>query len=177
MVPEGNVLFGIENFKKCRCRVTAEIRAKLVDLVKHEDGIARARSANVLNDLPRQSADIGPPMAPDLGFIAHAAERDTDEFAAHGSRDRPTEGSFSYTRRSHEAQDRRFTLRPQLENGQVFEDPLLNFFQIIVIAIEDFPGFDNIDFLRCQNTPRQRDQPIQVRSCHCVLGCCRRHPA
>src|SRR5206468_3301415 len=97
-------------------------------------------------------------MAPDLGFIAHAAERDTDEFAAHGSRDRPTEGSFSYTWRSHEAQDRRFTLRPQLENGQVFEDSLLNFFQIIVIAIEDFPGFDNIDFLRCQNTPRQRDR-------------------
>src|SRR5207247_11309349 len=81
MVPEGNVLFGIENFKKCRCRVTAEIRAELVDIVKHEDGIARARSANVLNDLPRQSADIGPPMAPDLGFIAHAAEGDTNEFA------------------------------------------------------------------------------------------------
>src|SRR5438094_8162355 len=104
MVPEGNVLFGIENFKKCRCRVTAEIRAELVGVVKHEDGIARAGPANVLNDLSWQSGDIGPPMAPDLGFIAHAAERDTGACAAHGSCDRTTAGSFTYTWRSHEAQ-------------------------------------------------------------------------
>src|SRR5439155_10530173 len=63
---------------------------------------SRARSANVLNDLSRQSPDIGPPVATDLGFITHAAERDTDEFAAHGSSDRPAERSFPYTRRRSE---------------------------------------------------------------------------
>src|SRR3989442_5335501 len=58
-------------------RSTAEIRAKLVDLVKHEDGIARARSANVLNDLSRQSPDIGPPVATD--HSKHRSEEHTSE--------------------------------------------------------------------------------------------------
>ena len=74
MVPERDVLFWIENFKKRRCRIAAEVGAELVNLIEHEDRIARTGSTNVLNDLSRQSADVCPSVAADLRLIAHAAK-------------------------------------------------------------------------------------------------------
>ena len=63
-------------------------RAELVDFVEHHHAIARTGLTDPLDDVAGQGADIGAPVAADLGFVVHAAETDADEFAVHGAGDR-----------------------------------------------------------------------------------------
>ena len=73
---------GIEHLEQRRGRVAAEVGAELVDLVEDEHRVARLGAAQALDDLAGQRADVGAAVAADLGFVAHAAERDADELAA-----------------------------------------------------------------------------------------------
>ena len=88
VIAEGVVLLGVEHLEQRRRRVAAEVGAELVDLVEQEDGIARARAPQALQDAARHRADVGAPVAADLGLVAHAAERRARELAAHRARDR-----------------------------------------------------------------------------------------
>ena len=63
--------------------VAAEIGAHLVDLVEHHHGVSRARFAQLGDDAAGHRADVRAAMAADVGFVAHAAERDADELSAH----------------------------------------------------------------------------------------------
>src|SRR5262249_49757182 len=85
MVVEGVVLLGVEHFEQRRRRVAAEIRAHLVDLVEQEQRVRSFGLAHPLNDPARHGADIGAPVAADLGLIVHAAEREAHEVAARPS--------------------------------------------------------------------------------------------
>src|SRR5215831_5379325 len=76
VITKRHILLRIENFQQCRCRISAEVRAQLVDLIEHEHRIARSRATNALDDLTGQGADICTPMTADLGLVAHASERD-----------------------------------------------------------------------------------------------------
>ena len=106
VVAEGGVLLRIERFEQRRAGIAAEIASDLVDFVQHEDRIFRLRAADALDDLSGQSADVGAAMAADFRFIVHAAERDADELAAQGARDRLAERSLADSWRSDEAEDR-----------------------------------------------------------------------
>jgi len=48
-----------------------------------------------LDDLAGQRADVGTAVAPDLGLIAHAAEAQAVELAAHRGRDRAPEARLA----------------------------------------------------------------------------------
>ena len=63
--------------------VAAEIGAELVDLVEHHDRVARAGLAELGDDAAGHGADVGPAVAADVGLVAHAAQGDADELAAH----------------------------------------------------------------------------------------------
>jgi len=84
VIAKCDVLLRIENLQQRRRRISPEIRAQFVDFVEHENRIARAGPANVLDDLSRQCADVRATMPAYLGFIAHTAERNPDELSAHG---------------------------------------------------------------------------------------------
>ena len=74
MIGEGVVLLRIKYFKERRRRVPLVVVAQLLQLVQHEDRIVGAGLLQSLQDAPRQSADIGATVPPDLCFIAHPTQ-------------------------------------------------------------------------------------------------------
>src|SRR5262245_13904281 len=74
VVTKRHILFGVEYFQQCGCRISAKVSAQLVDLIKHEDRIARSRATNALDDLAGKSADICPAMTANFSLVAHASE-------------------------------------------------------------------------------------------------------
>ena len=106
MVGEGVVLLGVEHFQEGGGRVAAEIGAELVDFVEHHDGVVGAGLAEFLDDAAGECADVGAAMAADVGFVAHAAQRDAHEVAAQRCGDGFAEAGFADARRADEAEDR-----------------------------------------------------------------------
>lgn len=124
-------------------------------------------------------------MPPDLRLVMDSAEADSDELPSHGPRDRLAERRFADPRRPDEAENRlakRFIFRrlwkrprfrdksrltgpgqgnggaalfPQLSHRQVFENPLFDFFEVVVILIKDFPRMTDVDFPPGRLSPRK----------------------
>ena len=74
VILEGHVLLGVEHFKQRRCRVAAKVRRNLVYLIQQEHGILRPGALHVLDDLAGHGADVGAPMAANLGLVVHSAQ-------------------------------------------------------------------------------------------------------
>ena len=74
VVAELPVLLRIKHFEQCRRRITAEVRADLVDLIEHDDRVARPRRAHRLNDPSRQCPDVRAPVPPNLRLVADTAK-------------------------------------------------------------------------------------------------------
>src|SRR5262249_6456457 len=127
----------VEHFKQRAGWVAAKIRADLVDLIEHEHRVTRAAAAQFLNDAARHRADIRAAVTADLRFVAHPAETDPHKLAAECVGDRLAEARFAYAGRPEKTEDRAVSLRIELPHGQIFDQPLLNFLQIVVVAIED----------------------------------------
>ena len=106
VVAEGVVLRRVEDLEHRARRVAAEVGAHLVDLVDHEHGVARAGVAQGADDRPRHRADVGAPVAADLGLVADAADRDALELAAERAGDRAPEAGLADPGRADEAEDR-----------------------------------------------------------------------
>ena len=106
VILEGDVLLGVEHFEQRRRRIAAKVRRNLVHLVEQEHRILGSRALHVLDDLAGHGADVGPPMAANLSFVAHAAQRQPHELAPRGLGDRHAQRSFAHARRSDETQDR-----------------------------------------------------------------------
>ena len=82
VIPERVVLRRIEHLEQRRRRIAAPVGAELVDLVQHDHRVHRARVAQRAHEAAGQRADVRAPMAADLRFVAHAAERHADELPA-----------------------------------------------------------------------------------------------
>ena len=100
VVAEGVVLRRVEHLEQRRGGVAAEVGAHLVDLVEHEDRVARAGVAQGPDDRPGQRADVGAAVAADLGLVAHAADRDPLELAPQRPGDRAAEAGLADARRA-----------------------------------------------------------------------------
>ena len=175
VILEGGVLLGVEHFKQRRCRIAAEVGGHLVDFVEQEDGILGAGALHVLNDLAGQRADVGAAMAANLGLVAHAAQREAHELAAGGLGDGHAQRSFAHARRSDEAEDRALGILDQLAHGEKFEDALLDFFQAVVVGVENLFGVvDGAGFLGAL-LPRHGQQPVNVVAADGGLGRHGRH--
>ena len=98
VILEGGVLLGVENFEQRRGGIAAEVGGDFVDFVEQEDGILGAGALHVLDDLAGHGADVGAAMAANLGFVAHAAQREADKFAAGGLGDGHAERGFAHAR-------------------------------------------------------------------------------
>ena len=167
------VLFGIEHFEQRRRRVAAEIRAELVDLVQDEHRVLRLGAAQPLNDLARQRADVGAPMAADLGLVAHAAERHAHELAAERIGDGLGERRLADARRAEKAEDRSLDVRIQLAHRQILEHAVLHLLEAGVVGVEHVFRALEIDRILGALRPRERDDPVEIRARDGVLR--RRH--
>ena len=146
VVAEGRVLLRIEHFEQRRGRVAVKAAgAELVDLVEHHHAVARARLAQALDDVARQRADVGAPVAADLRLVVHAAQAHAHELAPGRLGDALAERGLAHAGRADEAQDRALARRIQLAHREVLEDALLDLLEAVVVLVEDAPRLGDVD--------------------------------
>ncbi len=163
MIAERVVLLGVENFHQRRGRIAAEIAAELIHFVQHHDRVVGFPALQSLNNLAGQRADVGAPVAANLGFVVHAAKSDAHEFAAERTRDGLAERSFADTWRPHEAKDWPLHAGLKFLHRQVIEDALLHLLQVVVVFVQNLVRFRDIDFRAARRlAPRQGSHPFEV---------------
>jgi len=101
-------------------------------------------------------------MTANLRFIAHSAETDSHKFAAQRVGDRLAETGFSYAGWPEKTEDCAVSLRIEFSHGQVFDQPLLYLFQIVVIAIKHLLRLFEIKIIVAQFVPWQIGEDLQV---------------
>src|SRR4029077_2769253 len=129
---------------------------------EHKNRIARPAAAQLLDNAPRHRADVGAAMTTNLRFIAHSAETDPHKFAAQRVGDRLTQTGFAYAGRPEKTEDRAVSLRIEFPHGQIFDQPLLNFFQIVVVAIKDLLRLIEVEIVLAQFVPWQIGNDLDV---------------
>ena len=138
------VLHGVEHLEQRGRWVSAPVGADLVDFVQEDHGVHRAGVAQSAHEPARQCADVRAPVTPDLGLVAHAAERHADELPVQSARDRLADGRLARSRRPDQGQDRAgalvlgdVALLPELAHGQVLDDAVLDVFEARVVGVQD----------------------------------------
>ena len=109
MIVESHVLFRIQYFQKGGRNIPSVVAACLVDLVKKHQGIAYPGLLQGCRDPSRHGAHISLPVAADLRFVPDAAQADPHILLMQGFRYGFRDRSLAGTRRSHQAEDRRFS--------------------------------------------------------------------
>ena len=137
VVAEVPVLLRVEHLEHRARRVAAEVGAHLVDLVDQQHRIERLGVAQRADDRPRHRADVGAPVAADLGLVAHAADRDARELAPERARDRLAERRLADARRPAKHRIGPETSPLQLRDGEVLDDPFLDLVEVVVVLVED----------------------------------------
>ncbi len=82
-----------------------------------------ARLAQRVDDAAGERADVGASVSADLGLVAHAAQRDANELAPCGLRDRLAERGLPDAGRPCQAEDGALRVAGELQHGHVLEDP------------------------------------------------------
>eukprot|EP01132_Coremiostelium_polycephalum_P014500 gene14501-biopygen6823 len=114
-------------------------------------------------------------MTTDFRFITNTAQGHAHEFAVGGVGNRLRQRGFTHTRRTDQAQHRTTNLLHALLHGEVFEDALLDFFEAVVIGIENIFGAGQVQAHLGLGLPRHLHQPVDVRTNHGGFGRHRRH--
>jgi hypothetical protein len=91
----------------------------------------------------------------------YAAERDAHEIAAGRLRDRLAERGLADARRTDQAQDRPGQLVGALQDGEIFDDAVLDLLEPVMVVGEDLLGVDEILIDLRLLIPRDRQQPIE----------------
>jgi hypothetical protein len=82
VIQEVAVLLRVQHLQQRRGRVAVVAGADLVDLVEHDHRVGGAGVLHGLDELAGHGADVGAPVALDLGLVADAADREAVELAA-----------------------------------------------------------------------------------------------
>ena len=177
IVPEGGILLGVKHFQERRGGVSAKVAAELVHLVEHEHGIVRPGFANPLDDPAGQRGDVGAAMAADLGLVVDAAQADAHELPPQGPGDALAQRGLPRPRRAGEAEDWPLHVFLELAHREIFEDPLFDFFQVVVVVVEHLAGASEVETVAAGLRPGQDGQPVEIRPDDRILGRAGVHPA
>ncbi len=177
MILELGVLFGVQHFQQGRSRIAAEVLSQLVDLVQQEQRVRRAGLFQVGDDLARQRADIGPAVAADLRLVTHAAQRLAHKFAPRRLGDRTAQRGLAHARRADEAQDRALQLVGARLHREIFDDPVLDLVERIMIGVEHFLRLADVLLDAALLAPRQAQQHVEIVADDSRLGAHRLHRA
>ena len=177
MVAEGVVLLGVQHFEQGAGRVAPEVHAHFVDFIQQKQRVARAGLVQALQHFAGHGADVGAAVAPDFGFVAHAAQRHAHVFAARGARDGLAQRGFAHAGRPHQTEDGGLDFVHALLHGQVLQDAFLDFFQPEVVGVEHFFGVGQVMFDARFFRPGQARQHVHVVAHHAGFGGHGRHQA
>ena len=137
MVVKRRILLRVKNLQQRRTRIAAPVIAQLVYLVKQKQRIGSPGLFHAFNNLAGHGTDIGPSMAANFSFVAHAAQRRADKGAAGSSGDRLAERGLADARRADQTQNRAFNLVGTSLHGQIFENSLFNLVQPVMILLQN----------------------------------------
>src|SRR6202012_4851940 len=87
VVAERVVLRRVQDLQQSGRRVAAPVGGDLVDLVEHDHRVHGPGVAQGTDQPARQCADVGTPVAADLGLVTDAAQAHAHELAARGTGD------------------------------------------------------------------------------------------
>src|SRR5262249_16132378 len=152
-----------------------DMGAGLVDATGQDHGVARAEERNFLNYAAGNWPDVGAAMAADFCLVAHPAETDPHEFATQRVSDRLAETGFADAGRSEKTEDSTVSLRIEFAHGEIFDQPFLSLFKIVVIAIENLLCLIEIEVILAKFVPRQIGNDLDVTDDHGKLGACWRN--
>ena len=147
-----------------------QARADLVDLVQHEQGVARLTLLDTRHDLAGQCAHIGAAVASNLSLVMYTAQGNAHEHAAHGARDRLTERGLAYTWRPHETEVGTLAFRSQLAHREVLKDLALDLLKPVVVLVQDASCCGDVDAIRARHAPRQFGHRLNPGAQTAVLG-------
>ena len=160
MIGEREILLWIQDLQQSGGGIAAEVGAKFVYFIQHEDRIVRSGFANALNNPPRQCADISPPVSTDFRFVMHTAQGHTYEFPPERLCDRQPQRCFTDTGRPRETENRPLHYWAQFTDRKVFKDSVFDFVQSVMVLIEDLSGFLYLKAVFGRNGPGQFGQPF-----------------
>ncbi len=167
VVAELAVLLGIQHLEQRAGRVAMETaRAGLVDLVEHQYGIARCGTAQRLDDIARQRADIRAPVAANLRLVVHASQRHALKDPPGGASDGLAQRGLADAGRAGKAQYGTLALRIELAHRQVLQDASLDLVQAKMIRIENPARLGQIYGRLRRRLPRQLAQAFEVGTKH-----------
>ena len=170
MVGERVVLRRVEHFQQRRRRVAPEIRADLVQFVQQNDRIPALNAAQRLNDPSGHRAHISAPVAANFRLIAHAAERDAGELAPQRVRHAFAERGFADAGRADQAENRAFDLLAALDDGDEFDQPVLDLGQAEMLLVQNFLGGLQIQLVLGGFLPGHVQNPVEIISADGVFG-------
>jgi hypothetical protein len=108
-------------------------------------------------------------VAADLGLVADAAERHPDELAVQRPCDRLADRGLPRPGRPDQRQDRAralvlldAALLPELADGDVLDDAVLDVVEAVVVGIEHLPRVDRIEPLHRALAPGHGEEPVEV---------------
>ena len=170
VVAEGVVLRRVEHLEQRRRRVTPVVGAELVDLVQQDHRVHGTGLGDGPDDPAGQRADVGAPVAADLGLVPDAAERDPGELAAHRAGDRLAQRGLADSGRPAEGQHRtaaaaadelQAAVGPPLAHGQVLDDPVLDVIQARVVGVQHRPRAGDVVGVLGALVPRHLQERVQ----------------
>ncbi len=197
VVPEGVVLRRVEHLQQGGGRVAPVVGADLVDLVEQDDRVHRAGLLERPDQPAGQRADVGTPVAADLGLVPDTAERDPDEGAAHGAGHRLAERGLADAGRADQREHRAARppsaalrgrdlarsvllprerlprgglLGPALADGQVLDDAVLDVGQPGVVGVQHRAGAGDVVAVLGPLVPGQFQHGVQPGADPGALG-------
>ena len=169
VVVESRVLLRVEHLQQRARRIAVVRNRNLVHLVEDDDRIGRPAPLDGLDDAARHGADVGAAVSADLRLVVQTAQRDAAEFAAQRRGDRLAQRRLAHARRAVEAQDRGLEVAFELDDGQVFEQPVLHLLQSEVVVVEPRAGRLQIEIILRNFVPRQVEHQLQVGHLHRIF--------
>ncbi len=166
---EGGVLLGIENLQQRARRVAVVGYGYLVHLVEDDDRIRRAAALDRLDDAAGHGAYVCAAVSPDLGLVVQTAQRNAAELAAERSGDRLAQRRLAHARRAVEAENRRFEVAFEFDDGQMLHQSLLDFVQTEMVVVELAARLLQVEIVGRGMVPRQFQHELQIVHLHGVL--------
>ena len=175
MVDESVVLGRVQHLQQGRRRDRPGNPTHLIQFVQQDDRVARFDPAQRLKNASGQRAHISPAMPANFRLIPHAAKGNAGKFSAQRVRHAFAQGGLAHAGRPDQAKNRAFQLLFELDDGQKFQQAVLDFAQPKMLFVQQPPRRRQIQLVLREFRPRQIDQPVQIIARHGVFGHGRGH--
>ena len=159
---EGHVLLRVKHFQKSGRRVTLVVGPDLVDLVEDDHGIRSSGLQDSVQNPAGQCSHIGLPVAAEFGFVVHSAQGYPDVFPAERPGDGLAQAGLAHSGRPVKAEDRGLHVALELEHGKVFDNPVLDRLEAVMVIVKYFLGVSQVEVVLRHLAPREVQKEFYV---------------